>query len=713
MSAVPDTKAPDKTANLNPTRSLNDKDAVLTREQSAALFHILTHHETYAEIEALKHPGTISLYGHPFVSSSADVTKSTPASGSGPSPSPVLQILVHRFLLTLPGARDIPDEFWSVRVQGLLTRFAEADLSESYDKGAPGTRKTLATALSTMVEAIVRGCLGGCPAAWGEGTVEGGRGGEAAYDHGKAEDLERAFHDVLHATVYGTLLDDLSGWLGETADLDSHSPMVGALVEYAILHIATLFHYVFVLSPEGQYLLNLIENVHSMLPYAVIRQTLRMSNAATMMTGMLKLFLSKLSVSSVTNYLGLTKNAEDGMNLLQRIISVILGWDSAESRKTVEQIEKDEKGPSKACLTAIREHVQKPAADRTALRERSRKESKSIVATILETTDPSLVSGLSETHHAQCQEYHANLLSIRDREAITRVLCQQQPDLFTQALRDFVSGFEPYIRKIHDKVDLREHVQDYQDFVDQFIATSKPKKPEEEKAKKTNGVTKDAATAPPPETTKAETRPPSVEDYVALLRKNKHMLYKWLHNGAKQAPEVRDTFRDWAREALVHFRKPGVPVTTKGSSAHTEGTMQERLEEAFAGLAPGQKDALRPVLDEQARYLDAVAAMSRARMQQILDGKTETMAGPGAFLVMWQELLDRTVITPGAAKGPARRGRDVRNESAGNEVREGAVGGMPVAPDVSSVVEALGPIFCALAMKVGEGDDEGSDVSID
>lgn len=43
-----------------------------------------------------------------------------------------------------------------------------------------------------------------------------------------------------------------------------------------------------------------------------------MSNAATMITAMLKLFLSKLSLGSISNYMGFTRNAEDGMNLLQR-----------------------------------------------------------------------------------------------------------------------------------------------------------------------------------------------------------------------------------------------------------------------------------------------------------------------------------------------------------------------------------------------------------
>jgi len=75
---------------------------------------------------------------------------------------------------------------------------------------------------------------------------------------------------------------------------------------------------VFVLSPQGPYLLKLAENVHKLVPYSVIRQTLRIGNAATMIAGMMKLLLAKMSVGSISNWLGLTQNADDGMNLLQR-----------------------------------------------------------------------------------------------------------------------------------------------------------------------------------------------------------------------------------------------------------------------------------------------------------------------------------------------------------------------------------------------------------
>ncbi|PNH37655.1 hypothetical protein VD0004_g9135 [Verticillium dahliae] len=720
---------------------MSSPSPALTAKQTAALFNILTHHETYDEIEALKQPDTIFSYGHPFTSEAPVATsspkgssrnssrsnskmsaKSTSTSPSGSiksaksaktstdsiAASPVLQTLLRRFLLTLPGLRDLPEDFWSVRVQGLLTRLAAADLSESYDKGAMGTRKTLATAFSAMVESLVRGCLGGCPPSRGAGDKK------ERYDLKDAKELERAFNDVLYGVVYGDLIDDITVHVEKSADLEAHSPRIAAAVEYVILHLATLFHQVFILSPEGEYLRKLIESVHGMLPYAVIRQTLRMSNAATMMSGMLKLFLSKLSLGGFSNYIGLTKNANDGMNLLQRIISVVTGWDSAEFKKMLDKIEKSEHAPNSDVLAALKAHAKASASVRASARNESQKSSKSIITIILNRSDPALAKKLSAEQHAQCQEYYAALLSIRDRDELTTALCTQSPDLFTQTVRDLVGGFEPYIRAIHDKIDLREHVQDYQSFVDQFIATSKPQ---------------------PTGSAGTETRLPSVEDYVALLRKNRHMLYRWMHHGAAQAPEVRNVFKAWAKEAVVHFRKPGVEVAVPGSSAHVEGSMVESVADAFAALSDEVRGPLLPVIDAHASHLDALEALSVGRMQQIIDGGSSTMAGPGIFLVSWQELLDSTLITPATPDGAARRGKDVQNKTVegkpgatddagetkadketrreGEEARKKVLGSLPEGPDVKPVVEVMGAVFRKLIADAEGGGDSGSDISID
>jgi len=84
------------------------------------------------------------------------------------------------------------------------------------------------------------------------------------------------------------------------------------------LSLATFIHHVFVLTPEGPYLLKLVEYIHRLIPYTMIRQTLRIGNAATMINGMTRLLLAKMGVGAVSNWFGLTQNAEDGMNLLQR-----------------------------------------------------------------------------------------------------------------------------------------------------------------------------------------------------------------------------------------------------------------------------------------------------------------------------------------------------------------------------------------------------------
>lgn len=82
--------------------------------------------------------------------------------------------------------------------------------------------------------------------------------------------------------------------------------------------LATLCHQVLIVSPEGQYLVKLMDNLHKMVPYGMVRQTLRIGNAATMIAGMMKIFLAKLSVGGVSNWIGITSNAADGQNLMQR-----------------------------------------------------------------------------------------------------------------------------------------------------------------------------------------------------------------------------------------------------------------------------------------------------------------------------------------------------------------------------------------------------------
>ena len=77
-------------------------------------------------------------------------------------------------------------------------------------------------------------------------------------------------------------------------------------------------HYTLVLSPKGQYLLKLIDMANKMIPYILVKQTLRIGNVASMINAMVKIGLAKMSVTSVTNWIGLTNSQDDGMNLMQQ-----------------------------------------------------------------------------------------------------------------------------------------------------------------------------------------------------------------------------------------------------------------------------------------------------------------------------------------------------------------------------------------------------------
>lgn len=286
----------------------------LSVEQLQALFDILNHNETYREAESFKHGYAIRQYGYPFTRDQVLQPGDTPQHAPESS-SPLLQLLLTKCLLTVPSMSDLPVDFWPTHFQSIMGQLADANLSESYDKGTLGTRKTLATGASVIHEAVTRGLLSGVPK-----RADGERIDlkKATYDTTQAADLKAAWNDCVEDLIYGNLTNELFDHVTQTRDFESHSPAVAAAGQYVIVHLAALLHHIFVLSHEGPYLLKLIENVYKLVPFSAVRQTFRIGNAATMISGLVRIFLAKMSVGGVTNWLGLTSGAADGMNLLQR-----------------------------------------------------------------------------------------------------------------------------------------------------------------------------------------------------------------------------------------------------------------------------------------------------------------------------------------------------------------------------------------------------------
>ncbi|KAL8967082.1 MAG: hypothetical protein Q9183_003077 [Haloplaca sp. 2 TL-2023] len=189
---------------------------LLSPQQAHALFDILTSHVTLSEIEDLKHSQTIATFGPPLETSPEAKTS-----------SPLLRILLKSFILDLPGLRNVTTHFWTDSIRRLITALDDVNLSESYDKGSVGIRRTLSTAIASIVESVSRGCLGGYP----KRPVKQ----SASYEKTNPDDVVKAWDDFLQRIIYGDLLDGMFVKASQTDKLADHEPVVQAAHQYALI----------------------------------------------------------------------------------------------------------------------------------------------------------------------------------------------------------------------------------------------------------------------------------------------------------------------------------------------------------------------------------------------------------------------------------------------------------------------------------------------
>lgn len=67
-------------------------------------------------------------------------------------------------------------------------------------------------------------------------------------------------------------------------------------------------------------MLSLLNRVHRLMPYFLVKQTLKVGNAASMLNAMVQLLLAKMNLSTLTSWFG-AQPSDSGMNLLQQHVS--------------------------------------------------------------------------------------------------------------------------------------------------------------------------------------------------------------------------------------------------------------------------------------------------------------------------------------------------------------------------------------------------------
>ncbi|PBP17004.1 px domain containing protein [Diplocarpon rosae] len=544
----------------------------LSPTRGKALLDILTHHEAYQELRDLRHPGALASSGPPF--------KTTTTTTEGEiNALPLMHALFSGFVVPLPGLRDVSPDFYQVKCQAIMDELARADLSESFEAGYIGIRKTLATAAAALVEAPARGYFGGFPRQELSRT-------DPVYDTSKPEDLVAAFQDFLQRLVYGSLLEEMFVRSGETDKLEEHDLLVQAAHEYILVILASFLHYILIITPEGQTILTMVKQANALVPYTAIRSTLRIGNAATMIHGLMKILLTKMTLNSLTSFLGITSPSDAGWNLLQTIIWTVVNWDTNALKQRATEIEKSRDSPSTAQRELLKSYVEMDRLEHERCRTMSEAQVEPIVVTIVGEYGG---SPLSEKQIPLALDYLSIHVSLRDRRKITAILCSRQPDLLTPAVRECVAAYDPVIRALHQAVDLSGTVSDFQAFLDDVLALAP--------------AGKRTATA-------------SVGDFVRILRKHQHSCHRFIHQACKNGPELSSWYQEYARSSAAQFRVNDQTGDATSSPAPLAGAgkLTASLETAVLQLPATQRAQVLAECDAFASYHARLSSTSHADM---------------------------------------------------------------------------------------------------
>ncbi|KAL2062310.1 hypothetical protein VTL71DRAFT_6576 [Oculimacula yallundae] len=649
----------------------------MSPEQAQALFDILSHHEAYQELRDLRLPGALSRSGSPF------------KTDGEPNDMPLLHGLFTSFFVPLPGLRDVSTEFYQAKCQEIMEAFAKADLSESYEAGYIGIRKTLATATAALIEAPARGYYGGFPKKDLSRT-------DPLYDTSKPEDVVAAFQDFLQKLVYGTLLDEMFVKAAETDNLEKHDLLVQAAHEYILVILASFLHYILIITPEGQTMLTMLKQANALIPYTAMRQTLKIGNVATMINAMMRLILTKMTLNSVTTFFGITNASDAGWNLLQTVIWTVVNWDTNTLKTRITEIEKNTSGPSQAQRDLLVAYMDKDRLEHEKCRTMSEAKSEPIVVTIMEEYGG---EGLNEKQIPLALDYLSAKISLQDRKKIIAILCSGQPDLLSQAVRECVAAYDPVIRALHKAVDLSGTISDLQAFLDDLLAFTP--------------AGKNSSNA-------------SVGDFVRLLRKHQKSCHSFIHQVCKNGPELSTWYKEYARNSAAQFRVSDQKENTT-SDIGGAGKLTSRLEEAISQLPEKQRSQILSECDAYAAYHLHLATTSKSDMifekdtkpvpgklkRAFTSSKPATREqsptrpgpgpGPGMFLRRWQAYVNATAITPATLDGKVRYGGDIDVVTAGRIPKSGAAKDAQVeaagdkevkdAPKCNRTVELLGVSF--------------------
>lgn len=401
----------------------------------------------------------------------------------------------------------------------------------------------------------------------------------------------------MQGLVYQDFVSDLVSYVEKTDNLDDLPTLYQSAHAFASATLASFLHYLFTKSPCAASTVSLISRVHSLLPYSLVGAASQVANAATMISGVLKIFLSR----SPLNMIGFGS----GNNLLQTIITSVLGKDKSNLQKQWQQLEKKETGITNEQKEGIMKYVNESSREeRIETRNRSIEAKESIVITILNQFNIDLPKN-EEQHTTLLTQLTLNL-AIRDRTKLIDALVNNKPDLVTLCVTEAMNAFEPLIRKLHKSVDLKESLDDLKVFIDDLVKIAQDQL--------------------------------GPRSYIELFDRHQKNLHKFLHNLVKNAPEMKEMYLGWYKHCLDNYRTSTNDECLEecGSAGDFSSVLQSLFDEL-------DEDVQQKVIDElnsHAEYQHNVSKSSKEKLSNLIDlSKEQPNIGPGVFIAVWQDMV--------------------------------------------------------------------------
>lgn len=354
----------------------------------------------------------------------------------------------------------------------------------------------------------------------------------------RAEELDVYMEKFRRSIVESNGLSKLFAEIRIKGTIQELSPEYQKFAEWLRIEVAATIYHLFLAEDNSPELFAQARQIHSLLPYTVMKNVIRIANPAAVMSGVLDLFLAQ---------------PFGARSLLQRIFSTTLSNGIKSQQKSVDALAARVGEP--VFVNKLKQFVEAPEAIKQHLRDEAEREQNDLVVIIIRSehfapalTAPqiqrifnSYVAWTSAVEQVEAElkqgaeEFSMlkQLLKLMTRQRDKQMMAQMIEEPTTlQLFRDlFTIFYEPLVR-VYKSANVYSSITDFAEFADDMIKT-------------VESAQRQDVSADPNQT---------VQSFIDLCQRHEHNLYKFVHEVHVHDNGLFGALMGWIENILEFLR---------------------------------------------------------------------------------------------------------------------------------------------------------------